>query len=178
MMLRAATRSTIRAIRDEISGILESLGAWQYDGEESRAVLHRFGSDLRSVRIALAGKRIEAQFPSFSRTANGKILQNTIERRLRRRELVMMVHSLPAANMEILEWLAGGKGREAAYLYAYARGSVLEASASVRAEFYQKVTKLIDEDPMLSPFRSVQMLLLQAETQYSMCQAAAYERMD
>ena len=97
---------------------------------------------------------------------------------MKRRELIMMVHKLPASNVEILEWLAGGNHREAAYLYAYARGSVSETSANVKTEFYQKVQTLLNEDPLLNPFRGVEVLLNRAQTLYSSCQAVAYEKMD
>lgn len=156
---------------------MSDLNGWRYDGEASRDGLHRIGADIELSRLALAELRMQAQFPTFAHPTDVAIPTTTRDQVTKRRDLVAMTHQLPPSNLEILDWLARGNDKEAAFLYAYSRASVSESSPIAKAEFFDKVEAMVREDSALGDIRDAESLWRLADTRYSECLALGSENL-
>lgn len=167
----------MKDLKNQALSLVLGLTRWTYAGEESRASLHTLGAELQDVTDRVAAIWKEIQFPSFAAGDPAASAETQRASLVRRRDLVVLATSLSPSNIDILEWLGERDDKEAAYLYAFARGSVSEKSEGARTAFYDSLESIIQRDPVLVEARGVEVVLEAARRQFSRCQAEAYENM-
>ncbi len=167
----------LRSLKDEAGDVLAGIKTWKYSGEESRAVLHQLGARLRKLQDRVTRLLTNTLFPSFTSADGMESADELQDRARRRRDLVVMTTKLAPSNMEILELLGKKDDKEAAYLYAYARGSVLGPAGGVRTQFYDMVEAMEDDDPVLAEAKDIAAIVASARDRYSIAQAEGYQNM-
>ena len=158
--------------------LIQALQQWTFNGEDGRAGLHKLGNELRDIKTEIASLWNRLQFPTFSDEVFSSTSESRSAMNTRRQELVVLATRLAPSNVEILDWLGDKEDKEAAYLYAYARGSVLEEEPDVRTIFYERLATIIDDDPALMEVKKIELLLENAGDLFAACQAKAYQNLD
>jgi hypothetical protein len=168
----------LERMKSRVLDLIQTLKNWNYPQADSRKNLHLIGDELSEIQARLTGMWRDTAFPSFVGPAADSAPGVEQSMALRRRDLVSLVARLAPSNFEILEWLGEKEDKETAFLYAYARGSVSEPSLPLKKEFFERVERIIDENPVLAEANRVDAILQTARTRFALCQSKAYENMN